>query len=149
MRLMLAGLLVAACAAVPMHGQQTAPPRPGAGDSTHAAPHIALPPEPAEHVASGDSAARAARALVYVARGEAAAHAGMRDTARIAYEKALDEDYRSADAVVGLARLMVEDGDGARAQSLLATALRRDPTNPKLLHFSARRIGAPPDSSTP
>jgi hypothetical protein len=43
----------------------------------------------------------------------------------------------------------VEDGDGARAQSLLNTALRRDPTNPKLLHFSARRIGAPPDSSTP
>jgi Tfp pilus assembly protein PilF len=149
MRLMLAGLLVAACAAVPMHGQQTAPPRPGVGDSTHVASHLALPPEPAEHVASGDSAARAARALVYVARGEAAVRAGMRDTARIAYEKALDEDYRSADAVVGLARLMVEDGDGARAQSLLATALRRDPTNPKLLHFSARRIGAPADSSAP
>jgi Tfp pilus assembly protein PilF len=54
-----------------------------------------------------------------------------------------------SDAVVGLARMMVEDGDGRQAQSLLATALQRDPTNPKLLHFSARRIGAPPDSSTP
>jgi Tfp pilus assembly protein PilF len=148
MRLMLAGLMVAACAAVPLQAQQTAAPRPGA-DSAHAASHAGLPPEPAEHVASGDSAARAARALVYVARGDAAVHAGMRDTARIAYEKALDEDNRSSDAVVGLARLMVEDGDGARAQNLLATALRRDPTNPKLLHFSARRIGAPPDSSTP
>lgn len=147
MRLMLAGLLVVACAAVPMQAQQTAVPRPSAGDSART-PRPALPPEPTGHVASGDSATRAARALVYVARGDAAQRAGMRDTARVAYEKALDEDYRCSDAVVGLARIMVEDGDGARAQNLLATALRRDPTNPKLLHFSARRIGAPADSST-
>jgi thioredoxin-like negative regulator of GroEL len=71
----------------------------------------------------------------------------MRDSARVAFEKALDENNTCTDAVVDLARIMVEDGDGARAQSLLNTALRRDPTNPKLLHFSARRIGAPPDSS--
>ena len=149
MRLMLAGLLAGACAAVPLRAQQTAAPSRGAGDSAQRAARAALPPEPAEHVASGDSAARAARALVYVARGEAASRAGMRDTARVAYEKALDEDYRCTDAVVGLARIMVEDGDGLHAQALLATALRRDPTNPKLLHFSARRTGAPPDSSTP
>jgi predicted Zn-dependent protease len=145
MRLMRVGLLVAACAAGPLRAQQAAAPRPGAGDSAQRTPRVALPPEPTEHVASGDSAARAARALVYVARGEAAMHAGMRDTARVAYEKALDEDYRCSDAVVGLARIMVEAGDGLHAQALLATALRRDPTNPKLLHFSARRIGAPAD----
>jgi Flp pilus assembly protein TadD len=152
MRLMLAGVLVAVCAAVPVQAQQAATAGPGVGDSARrmARPTggVVLPPEPTEHVASGDSAARAARALVYVARGEAAQRAGMRDTARVAYEKALDEDYRCSDAVVDLARMMVEDGDGRRAQSLLATALRRDPTNPKLLHFSARRMGAPPDSSS-
>ncbi|MFI5250037.1 MAG: tetratricopeptide repeat protein [Gemmatimonadales bacterium] len=151
MRLMFLGVVVACCAVMPAQAQQTAT-RPGARDSAqHAAQPtgVVLPPEPTEHVGSGDSAARAARALVYVARGEAATRAGMRDSARIAYEKALDEDYRCSDAVVDLARMMVEDGDGLHAQGLLMTALRRDPTNPKLLHFSARRIGAPPDSSTP
>lgn len=149
MRLMFLGVVVAACAAMPTQAQQTAA-RPGAGDSAQRmrSTGVVLPPEPTEHVGSGDSAARAARALVYVARGEAAMRAGMRDSARSAYEKALDEDYRCSDAVVDLARMMVEDGDGLHAQSLLATALRRDPTNPKLLHFSARRTGAPPDSSS-
>lgn len=150
MRLMFLGVVMACCAAIPLQAQQTAT-RPGAGDSAQrmARPTgVVLPPEPTEHVGSGDSAARAARALVYVARGEAATRAGMRDSARIAYQKALDEDYRCSDAVVDLARMMVEDGDGLHAQGLLMTALRRDPTNPKLLHFSARRIGAPPDSSS-
>jgi Tfp pilus assembly protein PilF len=87
--------------------------------------------------------------LVYVARGEAAMQAGMRDSAKIAWEKALDENAACTDASVDLARMLVEDGDGLHAQSLLMTALQRDPTNPKLLHFSARRIGAPPDSSAP
>jgi tetratricopeptide (TPR) repeat protein len=152
MRLMLMGVLVAACAAMPIQAQQTPAASPSAGDSAQrmqrSASGVVLPPEPIEHVGSGDSAARAARALVYVARGEAAKQAGMRDTARAAFEKALDEDFRCSDAVVDLARMMVEEGDGRRAQSLLETALRRDPTNPKLLHFSARRIGAPPDSSS-
>lgn len=145
MRLMLTGVLVAMCAAVPIRAQQSPPP-PGGQDSAHRA---VLPPEPVAHVGTGDSAARAARALVYVNRGEAALRAGMRDTARVAFEKALDENNTCTDAVVDLSRIMVEDGDGLHAQALLATALRRDPTNPKLLHFSARRIGAPPDSSTP
>jgi predicted Zn-dependent protease len=143
---MLAGVLVAMCAAAPIRAQQSAAPQPGGQDSAH---RMVLPPEPTAHVGTGDSAARAARALVYVNRGDVALRAGMRDTARVAFEKALDENNMCADAVVGLARLMVEDGDGAHAQSLLMTALRRDPTNPKLLHFSARRIGAPPDSSAP
>lgn len=146
---MLAAATVAACAAVPLKGQQTAAPQPGAQDSVHRAPAVVLPPEPIAHVGSGDSAARASRALIYVVRGEAALRAGMRDTARVAWEKALDENDACSDAVVDLARMMVEDGHGRQAQSLLATALRRDPTNPKLLHFSARRIGAPPDSTTP
>jgi hypothetical protein len=149
MRLMLAAAIVAACAAVPLQAQQTAASQPGAQDSAHRGPAIVLPPEPMAHVGSGDSAARASRALIYVARGEAALRAGMRDSARIAWEKALDENDACSDAVVDLARMMVEDGHGRQAQSLLATALQRDPTNPKLLHFSARRIGAPPDSSTP
>jgi hypothetical protein len=144
MRLMLTGVLVAVCAAVPIRAQQSAAPPPGGQDSVH---RVVLPPEPVAHVGTGDSAARAARALVYVNRGEVALRAGMRDSARVAFEKALDENNTCTDAVVDLARIMVEDGDGARAQSLLNTALRRDPTNPKLLHFSARRIGAPPDSS--
>ena len=149
MRLMLACGLVAAWAALPLQAQQPAPAQPGTQDSAHRAATVVLPPEPTAHVGSGDSAARAARALIYVARGEAALRAGMRDSARIAWEKALDENNECSDAVVDLARMMVEDGQGARAQSLLASALQRDPTNPKLLHFSARRIGAPPDSSAP
>jgi predicted Zn-dependent protease len=143
---MFTGVLVAMCAAVPLRAQQSAAPQPGGQDSAH---RVVLPPEPVAHVGTGDSTARAARALVYVNRGEVALHAGMRDTARVAFEKALSESNTCTDAVVDLARIMVEDGDGARAQSLLTTALRRDPTNPKLLHFSARRIGAPPDSSAP
>jgi predicted Zn-dependent protease len=143
------------CLAGSAHAQQTtASPATGA-DSGHRAARpvdatahpVTLPPEPTAHVGSGDSAARAARALLYVARGEAAARAGMRDSAKIAWEKALDDNSACSDASVDLARMMVEDGDGAHAQSLLMTALRRDPTNPKLLHFSARRIGAPPDSA--
>jgi predicted Zn-dependent protease len=149
MRLMLSCALVAACAALPLQAQQPAPAQAGTQDSAHRAAAVVLPPEPTAHVGSGDSAARAARALIYVARGEAAIRAGMRDSARIAWEKALDENNLCSDAVVGLARMMVEDGQGRRAQSLLASALQRDPTNPKLLHFSARRIGAPPDSSAP
>ena len=141
---MLTGVLVAMCAAVPIRAQQSTAPQTGGQDSTH---RVMLPPEPIAHVGTGDSAARAARALVYVNRGEVALRAGMRDTARVAFEKALNENNTCTDAVVDLARIMVEDGDGARAQSLLNTALRRDPTNPKLLHFSARRIGAPADSS--
>jgi predicted Zn-dependent protease len=146
MRLTLTGVLVAMCAAAPIRAQQSAAPQPGGQDSAH---RVVLPPEPIAHVGTGDSAARAARALVYVNRGEVALRAGMRDTARVAFEKALSESNTCTDAVVDLARIMVEDGDGARAQNLLTTALRRDPTNPKLLHFSARRIGAPPDSSAP
>lgn len=141
---MLTGVLAAVCAAVPIRAQQSAAPPPGGQDSAH---RVVLPLEPIAHVGTGDSAARAARALVYVNRGEVALRAGMRDTARVAFEKALTENNTCTDAVVDLARIMVEDGDGARAENLLNSALRRDPTNPKLLHFSARRIGAPVDSS--
>jgi phage tail tape-measure protein len=148
-------LILAGCLAGSAHAQQvSASPATGRDSARQAprradAPAVALPPEPTAHVGTGDSAARAARALAYVARGEAALRAGMRDSAKIAWEKALDESAACTDASVDLARMLVEDGDGLHAQSLLMTALRRDPTNPKLLHFSARRIGAPPDSSGP
>jgi Tfp pilus assembly protein PilF len=85
--------------------------------------------------------------MLYVARGEAALRAGMRDSAKVAWEKALDENAACTDASVDLARMLTEDGQGGHARALLMAALQYDPTNPKLLHFSARRIGAPPDSS--
>jgi Tfp pilus assembly protein PilF len=141
-------LIVAICVGASVQAQQTAASPPSARDSTHrsAAP-VTLPPEPTAHVASGDSAARAARAMLYVARGEAALRAGMRDSAKVAWEKALDENAACTDASVDLARMLTEDGQGGHARALLMAALQYDPTNPKLLHFSARRIGAPPDSS--
>jgi len=135
-----------ACLGVSLPAQQTAVPA-ATHQASAPATAVTLPPEPLAKVGSGDSAARAARALIYVARGEAALRAGMRDTARIAWEKALNENPQCTDAVVDFARVMVEDGDGLHAQELLSSALARDPTNPKLLHFKAHRIGAPPDSS--
>jgi Tfp pilus assembly protein PilF len=126
--------LVAACGlAVSASGQQAAN-----APSTPAA-SAPLRPPPTAPVGSGDSAARAGRARIYVARGEAALAAGMRDTARVAFEKALYEDPACTDASVDLATILTEDGDGLHARNLIVRALQIDPTNPKLLHFSAHR----------
>lgn len=73
----------------------------------------------------------------------------MRDTARVAFEKALYEDPACTNASVGLATILTEDGDGLHARNLIMRALERDPTNPKLLHFSARKRGAPADTTAP
>lgn len=137
---MLCGASVAAAAQ-----QATTPP--ASPPPQQATASVALPPPPTAPVASGDSVARSARAKLYVARGEAALAAGMRDTARVAWERALYEDPACTDASVDLARVLVEDGDGLHARALLTHALQRDPTNPKLLHFSARSRTAPPDSA--
>ena len=141
--LFVGSVMVCGCS-IPAGAQHaTAPPAP----PQRATASVTLPPAPTAKVASGDSAARAARAKLYVARGEAALAAGMRDTARVAWESALYEDPACTDASVDLARVLVEDGDGLHARSLLMHALQRDPTNPKLLHFSARSRTAPPDST--
>jgi Tfp pilus assembly protein PilF len=133
----LAALGLAAAAS----GQQT-----GAAPSTPTA-SVSLPPPPTASVGSGDSAARAGRAKIYAARGEAALAAGMRDTAKIAFEKALYEDYACTDAAVGLATILTEDGDGLHARDLIARALQLDPTNPKVQHFSAHLRGNHRDST--
>ena len=108
---------------------------------------VRLPPPPTAAVGSGDSAARAGRAKIYAARGEAALAAGMRDTAKIAFEKALYEDYACTDAAVGLATILTEDGDGLHARDLIARALQLDPTNPKVQHFSAHMRRTTRDST--
>lgn len=148
----LALALAAAYAAPAVGAQHTTPSQPTTAATAPPSPArapgaVTLPPAPTAPVASGDSAARAARAKQYVARGEAALAAGWRDTARVAWEKALYEDPACTDASVDLARVLVEDGDGLHGRQLIMRALARDPTNPKLLHFSARRRGAPPDST--
>jgi tetratricopeptide (TPR) repeat protein len=125
----------------PAGGQQT-----GTAPSTPTA-SVSLPPAPTAPVGSGDSAARSGRAKIYAARGEAALAAGMRDTAKVAFEKALYEDYACTDAALGLATILTEDGDGLHARDLIARALQLDPTNPKVQHFSAHRRGAPRDST--
>jgi Tfp pilus assembly protein PilF len=122
-------------------GQQT-----GNASSTPTAA-VPLPPPPTAPVGSGDSAARAGRAKIYVARGEAALAAGMRDTAKIAFEKALYENPACTDASVDLATIMTEDGDGLHARDLITRALQLDPTNPKIQHFSAHK--RPARDSTP
>ncbi|GEM_PF-6625547 len=103
----------------------------------------ALPPAPSERIGSGDSAARHARAERYLQRGDAALAAGMRDTARIAWENALYEYPPLTDAAIELARMLTEDGDGFYARRVLERALHFDPDNPKLLHFRARRRALP------
>jgi Flp pilus assembly protein TadD len=131
------------CVAVAAPGQQT-PASTGAGDpsAAHAAPSPALPPPPHAPIGSGDSAARAARAAVYLTRGNAALASGMRDTARIAWEDALYENPALTDASLQLAQMLVDDGQGFFAQRVLQRALTYDPHNPKLLHFRAVRAPA-------
>lgn len=131
-------LLAAAAARAAAQPQPAAVPR--AGGASHAA---LLPPAPTAAVGSGDSTARHDRAVQYLVRGEAALAAGMRDTARVAWENALYEDPALTDASVRLARLLTEDGQGFFAQRVLERALHYDPRNPELLHFSARRRPTP------
>jgi len=112
-------------------------------------PHTAsvtatLPTAPAESIGTGDTAARHARALRYLTRGDAALAAGMRDTARISWEDALYEDPALTDASVELATMLVEDGQGFFAQRTIQRALKYDPQNPKLLRFRAYKKDTTP-----
>jgi Tfp pilus assembly protein PilF len=83
-----------------------------------------------------------ARAAQYLARGDAAFAASMQDTARVMWEDALYEDPRLTDASVKLATLLVQTGKGYWAKRVIERALHFDPNNPKLLHFSAYRVGS-------
>lgn len=126
--------LIGTTSAAPVQAQTA-----GSPGASSAASASALPPAPTAPIASGDSVARHARALQYLARGSAALSNGMRDTARIAWEDALYEDPTLTDASVKLATLLTEDGQGFFAQRVLERALHYDPHNPELLHFSARK----------
>jgi len=92
--------------------------------------------------AVSDSATRFAESSQKVATGDRYLAAGQRDSAGRWYSRAIDHNPDDIDATVKLATLLVEDGHGARAQHLLADALRRHPDDPRLLHFHALRIGA-------
>jgi Tfp pilus assembly protein PilF len=140
-------LFVAPLARGALEAQATGAPAASATPTPTAATASVLPPAPTAPIASGDSVARVARARLYFARGNAALAAGMRDTARVAWENALYEDVTLTDAAVALATMLTEDGQGFYAQRILQRALHYDPQNPKLLHFSAHK--KTPDASAP
>src|SRR5581483_8606238 len=141
--------IVTSGAPVAAQATPASPPAPSAAASPSSLSpgRTVLPPPPSEPVYSGDSTARKARARIYLARGDAALAAGMRDTARVAWETALYEYPGLTDASVELATMLVENGDGWFARKLIERALFFDPQNPKLLHFSAHRKPAPADSA--
>jgi tetratricopeptide (TPR) repeat protein len=64
---------------------------------------------------------------------------GQRDSARLAYEGAVNLDHRNVDAIVALAHLLVEDGYAGNAQVLLRLGLQSNPGDARLLHFKAIR----------
>jgi hypothetical protein len=150
MRLVMPLVVAAICVVAPAASAQGAAPRTPAASapSSPAAPTgVVLPPAPTAPVESGDSAARVARSRLYLARGDAALAAGMRDTARVAWETALYENPALTDASLELATMLVESGDGWFGRKVIERALHFDPQNPKLLHFSAHRKPSPADSA--
>jgi len=86
-----------------------------------------------------DSVARVARAQKFVEQGNAWLAKGDRDSARVAFEHAVDLDHDNVDAIVTLGHLLVEQGYAGNARVLLTLALKRHPNDPRLLHFSAVR----------
>jgi tetratricopeptide (TPR) repeat protein len=90
----------------------------------------------------GDSIARVAQAKAFFEKGNAWMAKGQRDSARLAYEGAVDLDHHNVDAIVALAHLLVEDGYTSNARVLLNLAIRSNPGDPRLLHFKAIRDSA-------
>jgi tetratricopeptide (TPR) repeat protein len=80
-----------------------------------------------------------AKAKVLYEQGNAWMAKRQRDSARIAYEGAVDLDHHNVDAIVALAHLLVEDGYMNNAQVLLSLAIRANPGDPRLLAFKAIR----------
>jgi len=87
-------------------------------------------------VRAQDSVARSRKfyedGLAWLAKGE-------RDSARFALEHAVSLDHHNVDAIVALGHLLVADGYAGNAQVLLTLALKSNPNDPRLLHFSAVR----------
>lgn len=71
--------------------------------------------------------------------GQAWLAKGQRDSARFALERAVALDHHNVDAIVALGHLLVEDGYAGNAQVLLTLAIKSNPNDPRLLHFSAVR----------
>jgi Tfp pilus assembly protein PilF len=78
----------------------------------------------------------------WVAKGDAANAAGLPDSARAYYEHALQYDADNVDATVKMATILINEGHGRYAVDLLQFALKRHPTDPRLLHFHTIRPGA-------
>jgi predicted Zn-dependent protease len=87
-----------------------------------------------------DSAAQAAKSQQYVLAGDAALKAGKSDSARIQYENAVTADQDNIDATTKLATVLVDENKAGYAKNLLTRALRRHPTDPRLLHFRAQHV---------
>jgi cytochrome c-type biogenesis protein CcmH/NrfG len=78
----------------------------------------------------------------WYAKGQAYEKSARPDSARYAYEKALMYDADNIDATVKMATILILEGHGNYATDLLTFALRRHPTDPRLLHFRVVRPGA-------
>jgi cytochrome c-type biogenesis protein CcmH/NrfG len=76
------------------------------------------------------------------AKGDAYVAAGFPDSARLAYERALQYNGDDIDATVKMATILINEGHGRYAVDLLSFALKRHPTDPRLLNFRAIRPGA-------
>ena len=78
----------------------------------------------------------------YLAKGDAAVKAGQPDSARAAYEKAIQYDADDIDAIIKMSNILIDEGHGSYARDLLKFALQRHPDDPRLLHYHYVRPGA-------
>jgi Tfp pilus assembly protein PilF len=78
----------------------------------------------------------------WVVKGDAANAAGFPDSARADYERALMYDADDVDATIKMATILINEGHGRYAVDLLQFALKRHPTDPRLLNFHTIRPGA-------
>ena len=92
---------------------------------------------PAQPVPPVPAAARAA-----LERGRAADSAGRADEARAQYEAALARHPAYVDASIALATLLIENANAAEAREVIARAVRRSPSDPRLLNLRIRRRAA-------
>ncbi|HWZ59680.1 MAG TPA: tetratricopeptide repeat protein [Gemmatimonadaceae bacterium] len=83
-----------------------------------------------------------AAARRFVEKGDAAMAAHAPDSARAAYEKAIQYDADDIDAILKMATILIDEGHGGYARDLLTFALKRHPTDPRLLHYHYVRRGA-------
>lgn len=104
---------------------------------------LALATPAVGHAQQADSTHHDSTAAAHwVAKGDAAMAAHQPDSARADYERALQYDADDIDATVKMATILINEGHGSYAVDLLSFALKRHPTDPRLLHFHAIRPGA-------